>query len=110
MRKLLGLTFLFCLLISFADAQVHRRSRRHSSFGRKKPPYRYEMVGSIGAANFLGDLGGANQIGTHGLKDLELALTRPALGYSMRYNIQQFFTARGNFYWGIVRGDDKLTQ
>jgi hypothetical protein len=106
MRKLLLFALIICFFASEADAQ-HRR--RHSTFGKKKPPYRYEMIGQLGAANFLGDLGGANQIGTNGLKDLEYVLTRPAAGIGMRFKIQQFISFKGNFNWGIVRGDDKLT-
>lgn len=67
------------------------------------------MIGSLGATNFLGDLGGANQIGTHGFKDLEWVLTRPAVGASMRWKVQQYFSFKGNLYWGILRGDDRLT-
>lgn len=109
MRKIFIFIILFSLLASAADAQGKKR-RKSGSFGRKKPPYRYELVGSLGATNFLGDLGGANQIGTNGIKDLELALTRPALGAGIRFKIASFFSAKGNIYWGIIRGDDKLTQ
>lgn len=106
MRKLAVLILLFSMIATVADAQ---KRRKRTTFGRKKPPYRYELIGALGATNFLGDLGGANQIGTNGLKDLELALTRPALGLGMRFKIASHFAAKGNFFWGIVRGDDKLT-
>ncbi len=106
MRKLLFLVILFCFIASVADAQ----KRKRSSFGKKDPPYRYELIGSIGATNFLGDLGGADKIGTNGLKDLEVGLTRPALGASMRWKVQKFFSVKGNLYWGVVKGDDKLTK
>ncbi len=109
MRKLLVFILIFCLFASIADAQVKRRKGR-SSIGRKKPPYRYELVGSLGASNFLGDLGGANRIGTNGLRDLELAFTRPALGAGIRFKVASHFSAKGNFFWGIIRGDDKLTK
>lgn len=95
------------MIATVADAQ---KRRKRGTFGRKKPPYRYELIGALGATNFLGDLGGANQIGTNGLKDIELALTRPALGAGIRFKIASHFAAKGNFFWGIVRGDDKLTQ
>ncbi len=103
MRKLLFLVILFCFIASVADAQKRRRSYQ-------KPPYRYELIGSIGATNFLGDLGGADQVGTNGLKDLEMVLTRPALGASMRWKVQQDFSVKGNLYWGVLKGDDKLTK
>ena len=105
-KKVLIFTLIACFFASEADAQ---KRRRRSSFNRKKPPYRYEMIGMLGAANFLGDLGGANQIGTNGIKDLEYVLTRPAVGIGARVKVQQFITAKGNLIYGVVRGDDKLT-
>lgn len=112
MRRFILLTLLFCIIASAADAQVKRKKRR-SGFTRKKPPYRYELIGSLGGANILGDLGGADQIGTNGFKDLELILTRPALAVSIRVKPSQlgpFLSIKNNFYWGILRGDDKLTN
>ena len=44
----------------------------------------------IGAANFLGELGGANQIGTHFVKDFEFSMTRPSAAIAYRYK----FTSR----------------
>jgi len=107
MRKILLAILFLCLIVSFADAQGKRRRGSHSFHA--KPPYRYELIGSLGATNFLGDLGGANQVGTNGFKDLELVLTRPAVGAGIRVKVQQYFSVKTNFYWGIVRGDDKLT-
>lgn len=108
LRRFILLTLLFCFFATIADAQ--KRRKRGGSFSRKKPPYRYEWVGALGASNFLGDLGGANQIGTNGLKDLEYVLTRPAVGAGIRIKLQQFITGKANLTWGIVRGDDKLTK
>jgi hypothetical protein len=72
--------------------------------------YRYEWSAGIGASNFLGDLGGANAIGTNGFKDLELSLTRPALTVGFRYKIAQNFSLHSHLTYGHVRGDDKLTE
>ena len=108
MQKLLVFIVSFCLIVSFADAQGNRK-RRSTSFRIKKQPYKYELICSLGATNFLGDLGGANQIGTNGFKDLEISLTRPSLGASMRISLMNYLTAKGNFFWGNVRGNDKLT-
>lgn len=105
MRKALLLSLLFLILVSSAFAQRKRRG-----FTRKKPPYRYEHIGQLGAANFLGELGGADQVGTNGLKDLEYVLTRPAVGYGIRFKFQQYFSVKGNLIFGIVRGDDALTK
>lgn len=59
----------------------------------------------------MGDLGGANQIGTNGLRDLEYVLTRPAIsaGYARKVkNIPGMF--KGSLAYLRVNGDDKLTQ
>ena len=56
--------FLFLLVIllpSLSHAQRWKRQRLEFSFG-------------VGVSNFLGELGGANQIGTNYFKDLELSL------------------------------------
>jgi hypothetical protein len=96
-----GVLFLV-LLISLslgADAQRWKRYK-----------YRYELSGSLGATNFLGDLGGANQIGTHGFKDIDGLVTRPVIGGGVRFLTSFYTSTKINFFYGIVRGDDKLTQ
>lgn len=65
---------------------------------------------NLGASNFLGDLGGANQIGTNGLKDLELVLTRPAFSGGYRYYLDNSNVLKGSVAYLRVNGDDKLTQ
>jgi hypothetical protein len=77
---------------------------------QRKKHYRWEAGVDIGAANFLGDLGGANQIGTHFVKDLEISLTRPALGVHLRYRNNRFVGYRANFAYGKVYGNDALTE
>ena len=72
--------------------------------------FRYEVVLPIGASNFLGDLGGANQIGTHYFRDFQFAETRFALGLGMRYRMTEYFSLKGQFTYGTVAGDDALTQ
>lgn len=72
---------------------------------------RQDISFGIGASNFLGDLGGLNQIGTHySLKDLEFSLTRPDFFLAYRYKIIKQISFRANFFYGRVNGDDKLTK
>jgi opacity protein-like surface antigen len=71
--------------------------------------YRYEIIANIGVSNFLGDLGGANQIGTHYFRDLEFSETRFALGVGLRYKFTPRLAMRYNFNYGTVAGDDALT-
>ena len=63
MRNLVILLFTIILLPTLSSAQKWKRNRVEYSFG-------------IGATNFLGDLGGADQVGTNGLRDFELSMTR----------------------------------
>ena len=85
------------LLPSLADAQRWKRFRRQFIFG-------------VGVTNFLGDLGGANQIGRDFIYDLDFAATRPSLLVGYRYQLNSYFFLRGNAQWGILRGDDSFTR
>ncbi len=90
--------FLFLLTLpSLMNAQRWKRSRYEFSFG-------------AGASNFLGELGGANQIGTHGFKDFEWSLTNFAASIGLRYKISKFFAVNTHLTYGRLSGDDKLTD
>jgi len=52
---------------------------------------RYEVYLGAGATNFLGELGGANRIGTHFVRDLEFSMTRPEFSLGIRYKIVKPF-------------------
>lgn len=72
--------------------------------------YRHEISFGVGASNFLGELGGADQIGTDGLKDLEFSMTRPTIAAGYRYKISPFFAARANLIYSRLNGDDATTN
>ncbi|MBI4649663.1 MAG: hypothetical protein HY738_24440, partial [Bacteroidia bacterium] len=103
LRKVLIIILILIVLIDTATAQRRRRSTRWKRT-------RYEMIYSIGATNILGELGGANQIGTDYLKDLEVAMTRPLGQVGLRYKILENVAVKVAFTYGILKGDDKLTQ
>lgn len=63
---------------------------------------------SIGAANALTDLGGANDIGSPLVRDLEFITTRPAIGLLLKQNFSPFFAGRVGLYWAMLAGDDDL--
>lgn len=63
----------------------------------------------IGATNFLGDLGGANQIGTHYFKDLEFSQTRLAICAGYRYKLSSGVAINTSLSYGQVAGNDNLT-
>ncbi|HEV7230913.1 MAG TPA: DUF6089 family protein [Bacteroidia bacterium] len=79
-----------------------------AQFRRKR--YKYELVLNVGADNFLGDLGGANQVGTHFVKDLNFSVTRPVVGFGVRYKTNRYWAAMVNLTYAQLNGDDKLTQ
>lgn len=92
-----GLFLLLFLIPVLGFSQSWKRTRK-------------EMVYGAGVTNFLGDLGGANQVGTNFVKDLELSMTRPAVQVGYRYRILEQISLKGGLYYGLLRGDDKLTQ
>ncbi|MFM2206822.1 MAG: hypothetical protein RL213_797 [Bacteroidota bacterium] len=98
MKKYLLPLLGFLLITSLsADAQRWRRQRYEFSIGG-------------GVSNFLGELGGANQIGTNYFKDLEWSQTRMALAIGLRYKLTDYFALNTHLTYGRVSGDDKLTK
>ena len=71
---------------------------------------RYEAVYGIGATNFLGELGGANQIGTNYFKDIDIAMTKYVLNAGVRYRVNAWLSVKGSLSYGVVSGDDKFTK
>ncbi len=70
-----------------------------------------EVIFGIGAANFLGDLGGLNKVGTHySYADIEMHLTKPSLSIGYRYRLTKKWANRTEFTYLQVAGDDKLTN
>lgn len=98
MRKS-GLTLLifFLMFCATASGQRWKRDRGHIFF-------------SMGGTAFLGDLGGANNIGKNGPQDLDLAAMRPSLMAGFRYKLLQDVALRGTVAFGYVSGDDQNTQ
>ena len=67
-----------CLIVSAADAQYFRSSQHWKG-------HRNELTIGLGVSNFLGELGGRDQIGSPFLWDLELSETKPAMHFGFRY-------------------------
>ena len=97
MQKLIILIFTILISYSFSSAQKWKRQRVEYSFG-------------IGATNFLGDLGGRDQVGSDFIQDFEWAATRYAAGIGYRYQFAKDWYVKGNFYYALVSGDDDLTE
>ncbi len=73
--------------------------------------YRREIYAGVGAANFLGDLGGLDQVGSHySPVDVEFTETRTAFTLGYRYKLFKWLNVAAEFNYMVVKGDDKLTQ
>ena len=96
-KAVLVLLSLIVLLPAISNAQRWKRQRYEFSFG-------------AGITNFLGELGGANQIGTHYFKDLEWSQSRLALAVGLRYKLSNYFALKSHLTYGRVSGSDKLTE
>lgn len=113
-KKLLLLLLVMLPYLADAQYKVPRNARKKkysaNNFANKRNKARKEYVIGIGAANFLGELGGANQIGTNFVRDLEFSMTRPSFALGYRYKFAKRFAVKGGFYYQLVSGSDKLTK
>jgi len=70
-----------------------------------------EIIGGIGASNFLGDVGGADQIGSHySIKDLNIVSTRTSAQLAVRFKFMERWAVKGGFYYQAVSGADSLSK
>jgi hypothetical protein len=69
-----------------------------------------EYVFGLGATNFLGDLGGANKVGTdYSLSDIDFPSTGVGMTFSYRYRLHPFYASTTNLEFSIIRSDDSET-
>lgn len=109
MRKFIF--FVLALTSPFIVSAQYRtpKYKKANNYKYYKKKVRPEYVVGIGAANFLGELGGANQIGTNFVKDLEFSMTRPSLQVGVRYKRNRWSVKTG-VYYNLVSGSDALTS
>lgn len=79
-------------------------------FSQGRNRYKYELLGGIGPTNFLGELGGANQVGTHFIRDFDMSATRFCLNGGIRYKNHPYFGVKAMFNFAMLSGNDALTQ
>lgn len=99
MKKLLTIITLFSLIVCFYNplsAQKWKKNRQY-------------ITVHLGASNFLGDLGGSKDIGSYGLKDLDIQSTRGILGAGYSYRFMERVNVKTNLYFGFIGGDDSWT-
>ena len=107
MNKKLHITYIILLSTIFVQNTVAQNFARANDWKK----YRKEVIIQAGIAEFLGDLGGLDRIGTHNSPvDLEIVLTRPAISLAYRYKFAKNFNVHTSFNYLLVAGDDKLTK
>ncbi|MBL0128720.1 MAG: hypothetical protein IPP83_14955 [Flavobacteriales bacterium] len=101
-RILLLTLALGLLAIGPVSAQYFRQSNYWKT-------HRQEVEFGLGISNFLGELGGRNQIGSPFVWDLELSQTRPAASFGYRYYLARKQALRLRLTYGVLAGNDNLT-
>jgi len=107
MKNYFFLVVLFTLLIqgSVLSQSSNFNTQRNWSNNKK------EWVVGAGATNFLGDLGGADRIGTdYSLRDLNFRSTSIGGSIAYRYRFHPYFATTTILNAGLLRGDDKRTD
>ena len=100
MKKLV----LLLLFISFSAVALQAQRKKTRFLDRS------ETVYGVGFSNFLGELGGRDMIGTNGIRDLEMILTRPSVHLGFRYRKNPILSFKLNLTYGMVAGRDSLTK
>lgn len=94
-------------MLIFLAPQLHAQYYSNQGYWKKE---RHEVTLGIGAINFLGDLGGRDAIGTDFIWDLETSMFRPAVHLEYRYRITRSIVLRGGVHYGVIAGNDALTE
>jgi len=100
MKKLLLFSFL-CFAAPFAG---------YSQYDLNHTLNRSEYSGGLGVSQFLGDLGGSSQVGTHFLRDWNFGAMRYAGYFGYRRRLSHAWSMRGTLTIGEVYGNDALSS
>jgi hypothetical protein len=106
-RSTLTLPLLAFLAGIGLSSTVNAQYFRNSSYWKT---HRSEISVGLGITNFLGELGGRDQIGSPFVWDLEFSQTKPALSLGYRYYLAKRLSLRGIGTYGILAGNDNLTK
>lgn len=105
MRFILITALLFTTLSSFGQFASNFNSSRNWSMNK------HELFFAMGATQFLGDLGGLNQVGSqNSIIDLDWPATRPGLGIGYRFRFHPMWATSTQLYFGLLKGDDANTD
>ncbi|OIO99195.1 MAG: hypothetical protein AUJ97_09185 [Bacteroidetes bacterium CG2_30_32_10] len=98
MKKSLFLLSIFLIVLSmFAEAQTRKLRKDEFVFG-------------MGGTGFMGELGGANTIGSNEPKDFDFKAVRPSFDFGYRLRISDCWAIKTSIFYGMVYGSDQLTK
>jgi len=99
--------FYIIIFLSFLVGSVSAQGYYNSNAWKR---HRHEVRFELGASNFLGEVGGRDQVGSDFVWDLEFSKTNFAAGFNYLYYLSRKLGFRYNLYYGKVGGDDALTS
>lgn len=95
------------ILFSFLGGELSAQYYRNQGYWKK---YRSQLSIGFGASNFLGELGGRDEIGSDFIWDLETKEFKPAFSLGYRYHLSANAAIKSEFSYAILGGDDALTK
>lgn len=72
--------------------------------------HRHQVGASIGLTGYLGELGGADAIGSDGISDLNFNQNRLTINIEYRYFMKRNFSIRTSLLFGYLSGNDASTN
>lgn len=97
MKQIFITIFFLLVVISGSLGQRWTNERHHIGFG-------------IGAAGFLGDLGGRDQVGSQDFRDFDFAAIRPSFQLGYKYLLLEDLAFNAQLSYGFISGNDKYTK
>lgn len=108
MNKLIKIIFVVFVLVAFDVVSYAQPS--HFTTNSYWKHQRKEIIFGIGASNFLGDLGGRNQVGSaYTPLDMEWITTRPSGHIGFRLRLFNWLSTKSLLTYMVLKGDDALT-
>ena len=71
--------------------------------------YKWDFGAMVGAANYLGEIGGKNKTRQDFILDMKLSQTKGSYGGFARYKLNPDFSIRGSLSWDRISGADNLS-
>jgi hypothetical protein len=104
MKRAVLILLIFITVADAGFAQKRGKSRNKRNI--------HEISFGIGASNFLGELGGANTIGSGkvSIRDFDFPSVKPSINLGYRYQWHKHWAVKGDLNAAYIGGYDRLTE